>query len=75
MIDAIMRRTFNGRRRGIEFADDQSSTDLMFTHYKATDILCDVAQYAQPYGLKISAEKTEVLTTGGSPATVYLEGM
>ncbi|KAL0192339.1 hypothetical protein M9458_010635, partial [Cirrhinus mrigala] len=81
VIDAIMRRAFDGRR-GVQFADDQFVTDLMFADdsaifaqddAEATDILYDIACHARPYGLKISAEKTKVMTTDGSPATVYLE--
>ncbi|RXN17950.1 hypothetical protein ROHU_026500 [Labeo rohita] len=66
----------------VQFADDQFVTDLMFADdsaifvqddAEATDILYDIARHARPYGLKISAEKTKVMTTDGSPATVYLE--
>ncbi|RXN27750.1 hypothetical protein ROHU_019759 [Labeo rohita] len=76
-----MRRAFDGCR-GVQFADDQFVTDLMFADdsaifahddAEATDILYDIARHARPYGLKISAEKTKVMTTDGSPAAVYLE--
>ena len=33
------------------------------------------AHIAQSYGLKINADKTKVITTDGSPANVYLEGI
>ncbi|RXN27394.1 hypothetical protein ROHU_020086 [Labeo rohita] len=62
--------------------DDQFVTDLMFADdsaifvqddAEAADILYDIARHARPYGLKISAKKTKVMTTDGSSATVYLE--
>ena len=53
------------------FADDS----VVFTEAVATSILCNIAHIAQSYGLKINADKTKVITTDGSPANVYLEGI
>ncbi|KAL0153085.1 hypothetical protein M9458_051610, partial [Cirrhinus mrigala] len=56
VIDAIMRRAFDGRR-GVQFADDQFVTDLMFADdsgifaqddAEATDILYDIAATLDP---------------------------
>ena len=67
VIDAIMRAVF-ANRRGVQFDVDQFITDLMFaddsaifadSDADATDILHDIAQVAQSYGLKINAEKTK----------------
>lgn len=73
-----MGRTCNGRC-GVQYADDQSATDLLLADdsaifaendAEATHILHDITQFAQPHGLN-----TKVLTTAGSPATVHLKGV
>ena len=83
VIDAIMREALRNRR-GVQYAEDHSLTDLMFADdsaiftdnaAEATDILYDIARIAQQYGLKINVDKTKVLTTDGSPATVHFEGV
>ena len=77
-----MRKVFQGRR-GVQYDEGHFATDLMFPDdsailanddAEATDILYDIARTAQPYGLRINADKTKVLTTDGSQATVPLEG-
>ena len=55
------------------FADD--SAVFADADAEATSILCNIAHIAQSYGLKINADKTKVITTDGSPANVYLEGI
>ncbi|CAM4496109.1 unnamed protein product [Leuciscus chuanchicus] len=84
VVDAIMRKVFEGRR-GVQFDENGSSvTDLMFADdsgvlaeddAEATDILYEIASVAQSYGLKINVDKTKVLTTDGSPADVNLDGI
>ena len=78
-----MRQAFQGRR-GVQCGKSCFVTDLMFaddsaifagTDVEATDILCDISHIAQGYGLKINADKTKVLVTDGSQATVHLEGV
>ena len=82
VIDTIMRKVFQGRC-GVQYDKDNFATDLMFAddsailandNAEATDILRDIARIAQSYGLKINVDKTKVLTTNGSPSTVYLSG-
>ncbi|XP_023231892.1 uncharacterized protein LOC111631815 [Centruroides sculpturatus] len=55
------------------FADD--SAVFADNDVVATDTLYDIATIAQSYGLKINVDKTKVLTTDGSRATVYLNGV
>ena len=83
IVDAIMRKALQGRQ-GVQYDEDYSVTDLMFADdsailtdndAEATDILCDIARIAQSYGLKINVDKTKVLTTDGSQATVHFEGV
>ncbi|CAF1119981.1 unnamed protein product [Didymodactylos carnosus] len=78
-----MRKAFKGRP-GVQFEVGDSAPDLMFADdsavlgeddTEATDILYDIARIAQSFGLQINAEKAKVLTTDGSPATVYLNGV
>ncbi|RXM98263.1 RNA-directed DNA polymerase from mobile element jockey [Acipenser ruthenus] len=82
VIDAVMRKAFEGRR-GVQCDENTYVTDLMFaddsaifadTDAEATDILYSIARVAELYGLKINADKTKVLTTDGSPANVHLDG-
>ncbi|KAL7872676.1 hypothetical protein AOLI_G00117470 [Acnodon oligacanthus] len=54
------------------FADD--SAVMAEADADATGTLYDIANTAAMYGLKINADKTKVLTTDGSPATVHLHG-
>ena len=77
-----MREAFKGRR--IQFGLNNFLTDLMFSNDSAvfadadarvTNSLYNIAHIAQSYGLKINADKTKVITTDGSPANVYLEGI
>ena len=42
---------------------------------EATNILYNITHIAQSYDLKINADKTKVITTDGSLANVYLEGI
>ena len=83
MVDAIMREAFKGKR-GVQFGLNNFLTDLIFANdsavfvdadAEATGILCNILHIAQSYGLKIIADKTKVITTDGSPATVYLDGI
>ena len=80
VVDAIMRRVFEDRR-GVEVGEGQVLTDLMYADDsavlandddEATAIINDIQNAARPYGLIINAEKTEVLTSDGSPASVRL---
>ncbi|KAL0184396.1 hypothetical protein M9458_020092, partial [Cirrhinus mrigala] len=48
---------------------------LAETHAEATDTLYDIARFAEPFDLKINIDKTQVLTTDGSLANIYLEGI
>ncbi|KAK6056685.1 hypothetical protein COOONC_05807 [Cooperia oncophora] len=79
-MDAVMRKTFNGRQ-GVQYGEGGFLTDLMFaddsaifaeTDEEATNIMCSLSEIAQSYGLKINAEKTKVMTSDGSPASVRL---
>ena len=83
VVDAIMREAFKSRR-GVQFGLNNFLTDLMFADdsavfanvdVEATSILCNIAHIAQSYGLKINADKTKVITTNGSPAIIYLDGI
>lgn len=83
VIDSIMRQAFRNRL-GVQYDKNGYITDLMFaddcailanSDAEATDTLRDIAHIAQGYGLTINAEKTKVLVTDGSLATVDLEGM
>ncbi|KAK6032379.1 reverse transcriptase [Ostertagia ostertagi] len=80
VMDAVMRKTFNGRQ-GVQYGEGGFLTDLMFaddsaifaeTDEEATNIMCSLSEIAQSYGLKINAEKTKVMTSDGSPASVRL---
>lgn len=82
VIDAIMRKVFEARA-GVVFDATRFITDLMFaddsaffadSDTEATEILGDIADAAAPYGLKINADKTKVLTTDGSQTIVFLNG-
>ena len=77
-----MRKVFQGRC-GVQYDNDNFATDLVFADEsailanddtEATNILRDIARIAESYGLKINVDKTKVLTTNGSPSTVYLNG-
>uniref|UniRef100_A0A8C9WF11 Reverse transcriptase domain-containing protein n=1 Tax=Scleropages formosus TaxID=113540 RepID=A0A8C9WF11_SCLFO len=70
VIDAIMRKAFEGRC-GVQYDVNNFLTDLML----ATDILCQIACTTQSYGLRINADKTKVMTTDGSQANVHLNGI
>ena len=83
VVDAIMRQAFKGKR-GVQFGLNNFLTDLMFADDSAvfadvdagaTNILYNIAHIVQSYSLKINADKTKVITTDGSPANVYLEGI
>ena len=82
VINAIMRQVFQNKR-GVQYSKNGFVTDLMFaddsaiftsTDEEATNTLSDIARIAQGYGLKINSDKTKVLATDGSQATVHLEG-
>ena len=83
VIDAIMRQAFRDRK-GVQYDKNGFITDLMFaddsaiftnSDTEATNTLRDIAHIAQGYGLTINAEKTKVLVTDGTLATVDLEGI
>ena len=83
VVDAILREAFKGRS-GVQFGLNNFLTDLMFADDSAvfadadagaTNILYNIVHIAQSYGLKINADKTKVITTDGSPANVYLDGI
>ena len=83
VVNAIMREAFKDKR-GVQFGLNNFLTDLMFADdsavfanadEEATNILYNIAHIAQSYGLNINADKTKVITTDGSPANVYLEGI
>ncbi|KAF5893027.1 LINE-1 retrotransposable element ORF2 protein, partial [Clarias magur] len=78
-----MRKVFGGRQ-GIQYGEDGFLTDLMFADDSgiladddaaATDILYNIANVAQSYGLKINTDKTKVLTTDGSLANMQFNGV
>ena len=83
VVDAIMRKVFqNGH--GVKFGINVSVTDLMFADEsvilaeddtEATNTLHDITQIAQTFGLQINVEKTKILSTGGLPAYVHLNGV
>jgi len=54
------------------FADD--SAIFAEADAEATNILYNIARISQSYGLKINVDKTKVLTTDGSAASVHLDG-
>ena len=83
VVDAVVREAFKGKR-GVQFGLNNFLTDLMFADdsavfadadAEATNILYNIAHITQSYSLKINADKTKVMTTDGSPANVYLEGI
>ncbi|EYC27241.1 hypothetical protein Y032_0009g600 [Ancylostoma ceylanicum] len=83
VVDAIMKKVFDGRS-GVQYGDNQFLTDLMFaddsaifaeTDTEATDIISSIAEVAESYGLRINGDKTKIMTTDGSEAKVYLEGV
>ncbi|EYC03920.1 hypothetical protein Y032_0091g2500 [Ancylostoma ceylanicum] len=83
VVDAIMKKVFDGRS-GVQYGDNQFLTDLMFaddsaifaeTYTEATDIISSIAEVAESYGLRINGDKTKIMTTDGSEAKVYLEGV
>ena len=78
-----MREAFKNKR-GVQFGLNNFLTDLMFADdsavfadadAKATNILYNITHIAQSYGLKINADKTKVITTDGSSANIYLDGI
>ncbi len=82
-IDSIMRKAFKDKQ-GVHYAIYRYATDLAFADYsailadtdaEATDTLNDISRFTEPFGLKINIDKTKVLTTDGSPANMYLEGI
>jgi hypothetical protein len=83
VVDAIMRKVFEGRQ-GVKFGQDQFITDLMYAddsaifaenETEATQILHDIKTIAHPFGLKINTDKTKVLSSDGSPVIVQLDGV
>lgn len=75
-----MRRVFQGRS-GVQYDEAHSVTNLMFdddstiflhSDAEATDILYDIAHITQSYGLWINVDKTKMMTTDGSEATIQL---
>ncbi len=42
---------------------------------KVTNTLNYISRFAEPFRLKINTDKTKVLTTDGSPANMYFEGI
>uniref|UniRef100_A0A915JTX5 Reverse transcriptase domain-containing protein n=1 Tax=Romanomermis culicivorax TaxID=13658 RepID=A0A915JTX5_ROMCU len=78
-----MQKAFRGRG-GVWYEDANSLTDLMFaddktiftnTDAEVTDILYDFTRNTQSYGLRINADKTKVLMTDESLASVHLDGI
>ena len=55
------------------FADD--IVILVEDDTEATNTLHDITQTAQTFGLQINVEKTMILSTGGPPAYVHLNGV
>uniref|UniRef100_A0A914X9I5 Reverse transcriptase domain-containing protein n=1 Tax=Plectus sambesii TaxID=2011161 RepID=A0A914X9I5_9BILA len=77
-----MRKVFD-TRQGMQYGEDQYINDLMYAddsailaedEDEATDLLHRVAAEAEPYGLKINAGKTKVMSSDGSPVNVQLHG-
>jgi hypothetical protein len=82
VVDAIMRKAFDGQR-GVQFGQDQYVTDLMYaddsavfaeTETEASEILQRIKTAAYPYGLKINADKTKAFTSDGSHVSIHLDG-
>ncbi len=78
-----MRRAFKNKQ-GVKYGIDGYATDLAFaddsailaeTDAEANDILNDISRFTDPFGLKINIDKTKVLTTDGSQANIFLEGI
>ncbi len=83
VIDSIMRKAFKDKQ-GVHYGIYRYATDLEFVDYsailadtdaEATDTLNDISRITEPFRLKINIDKTKVLTTDGSPANMYLEGI
>ena len=83
IMDAIMRTAFQNRT-GVEYSQNCFISDLVFaddcvffsdTEGEATEILNDISRAAQPYGLRINEAKTKMMTSDGSNADVFLEGI
>ncbi len=83
VIDSIMRRAVKNKQ-GVKYGIDGYATDLAFaddsailadTDAEANDILNDISRFTDPFGLKINIDKTKVLTTDGSQANIFLEGI
>lgn len=82
VVDVIMQQVFS-QWCDVQFGVDGYVTNLMFandsaifadTDAEATNCLYDIACIAESYGLKINANKTKVLTSDGSLASVQLNG-
>ena len=80
VVDAIMRKVFEARC-GVQYDVNNYLTDLMYADdsailaeedAEATGILQDLALVAQIYGLEINEDKTKVMTSDGSPATIHV---
>ena len=80
VVDAIMRKVFEARH-GVQYDVNNYLTDLMYADdsailveedAKATGILQDLAHVAQSYALEINGNKTKVMTSDGSPATIHV---
>ena len=83
VIDAIMRKVFQSGH-GVKFGMDDPVTDLMLAddsvmlaedNTEATNTLHDITQIVQTFGFQINVEKTKILSRGGSPAYVHLNGV
>lgn len=80
VIDSIMRRAFKDKQ-GIKYGINGYVTDLAFAgdsailadmDAEANDILNYISRFTDPFSLKI---KTNVLTTNGSQADIFLIGI
>ncbi|EYC36865.1 hypothetical protein Y032_0849g2671 [Ancylostoma ceylanicum] len=75
VVDAFMKKVFDGRS-GVQYGDNQFLTDLMFVDDSAIFAeTVTVAEVAESYGLRINGDKRKIMTTDGSEAKLYLEGV
>lgn len=67
----LLQAAYDGSDHGhhLMFTEDSTVND----DAEATNILCDTAHIAKSYGLNITEDKTKVLTTDESKATVHLK--
>ena len=82
VVDAIMKKVFKDRQ-GVQYDENRYLTDLMYADdsailadddNEATDVLNDIANTADAYGLTINVDKTKALINDGSQSTIHLNG-